>query len=79
MTVSGCGMERNGFQIQIDFDNKEPTQSQFQQIQNNQVAQPGYDQNSQMLLIQQTKKSNNGLWISLVIIDQLFYSHLRLS
>ena len=50
-------------------DNKEPTQSQFQQIQNNQVAQyPGYDQNSQMLLIQQTKKSNDGLWISLVII-----------
>ena len=50
-------------------DNKEPTQSQFKQIQNNQVAQyPGYDQNSQMLLIQQTKKSNNGLWISLVII-----------
>ena len=54
-------------------DNKEPTQSQFQQIQKNQVAQyPGYDQNSQMLFIQQTKKSKNGLWISLVIIVPIF-------
>ena len=55
-------------------DKKEPTQSQFQQMQNTQVAQyPGYSQNAQMLLIQQTKKSKSGLWISLVIILPILF------
>ena len=48
---------------------KEPTQSQFQQMQNTQVAQfHGYGQNAQMLLVQQTNKSKSGLWIALVIV-----------
>ena len=50
-------------------DKKEPAQSQFQQIQNTQVAQfPGYGQNAQMLLVQQTNKSKSGLWIALVVV-----------
>ena len=50
-------------------DKKEPTQSQFQQMQNTQVAQfHGYGQNAQMLLVQQTNKSKSGLWIALVIV-----------
>ena len=55
-------------------DKKEPAPSQFQQMQNTQVAQyPGYSQNAQMLLIQQTKKSKSGLWISLVIILPILF------
>tara|TARA_Y100001954_G_C15751987_1_gene574194 strand:- start:110 stop:1105 length:996 start_codon:yes stop_codon:yes gene_type:complete len=55
-------------------DKEEPTQPQFQQMQNTQVAQyPGYGQNAQMLLIQQTKKSKSGLWISLVIILPILF------
>ena len=55
-------------------DKEEPTQPQFQQMQNNQVAQyPWYGQNAQMLLIQQTKKSKSGLWISLVIILPILF------
>lgn len=51
------------------IDKKEPAQSQFQQMQNTQVAQyHGYGQNAQMLLVQQTKKSKSGLWIALVIV-----------
>ena len=50
-------------------DDKESAQSQFQQIQNGQVAEyHGYGQNNQMFLIQPTKKSKSGLWISLAII-----------
>ena len=50
-------------------DKKEPAQSQFQQMQNTQVAQyPRYGQNVQMLLVQQTNKSKSGLWIALVIV-----------
>ena len=50
-------------------DKKEPTQSQFQQMQNTQVAQfHGYGQNAQMILVQQTNKSKSGLWIALVIV-----------
>ena len=55
-------------------DKKEPAQSQFQQMQNTQVAQyPRYAQNDQMLLVQQTKKSKSGLWISLVIILPILF------
>jgi hypothetical protein len=55
-------------------DKKEPAQSMFQQLQDTQVAQsPGYGQNNQMLLIQQTKKSKSGLWISLVIILPILF------
>lgn len=55
-------------------DKKEPAQSQFQQMQNTQVAQySGYGQNAQMLLVQQTKKSKSGLWISLVIVLPILF------
>jgi hypothetical protein len=55
-------------------DKKEPAQSQFQQMQNTQVAQyPRYGQNAQMILVQQTKKSKSGLWISLVIILPILF------
>lgn len=55
-------------------DKKGPAQSQFGQMQNAQVAQyPGYSQNTQMLLIQPTKKSKSGLWIALVIILPLLF------
>ena len=55
-------------------DKKETAQSQFQQMQNTQAAQyPGYGQNAQVLLIQQTKKSKSGLWISLVIILPIIF------
>ena len=55
-------------------DKREPAQSQFQQMQNTQVAQyPRYGQNAQMLLVQQTKKSKSGLWISLVIILPILF------
>ena len=55
-------------------DKREPAQSQFQQMQNTQVAQyPRYGQNTQMLLVQQTKKSKSGLWISLVIILPILF------
>ena len=50
-------------------DKKEHAQSQFQPMQNTQFAQyPGYGQNAQMLLVQQTKKSKSGLWIAIVIV-----------
>lgn len=53
---------------------KEPAQSQFQPMQNTQVAQySGYGQNAQMLLVQQTKKSRSGLWISLVIVLPILF------
>tara|TARA_B110000881_G_scaffold3791_1_gene2874 strand:- start:1424 stop:2413 length:990 start_codon:yes stop_codon:yes gene_type:complete len=55
-------------------EKKEPAQSMFQQMQDTQVAQyPGYGQNTQMLLIQQTKKPKSGLWISLVIILPILF------
>lgn len=55
-------------------DKKEPAQSQFQQIQNTQVAQfSGYGQNAQMLLVQQTNKSKSGLWIALVIVVPILF------
>ena len=53
---------------------KEPTQSQFQQMQNTEVAQfHGYGQNAQMLLVQQTNKSKSGLWIALVIVLPILF------
>ena len=53
---------------------KEPAQSQFQPMQNTQVAQySGYGQNAQMLLVQQTKKSRSRLWISLVIVLPILF------
>ena len=53
---------------------KEPTQSQFQQMQNTKVAQfHGYGQNAQMLLVQQTNKSKSGLWIALVIVLPILF------
>ena len=55
-------------------DKKEPAQSQFQQIQNTQVAQfSGYGQNAQMLLVQQTNKSKSGLWIALVVVVPILF------
>jgi hypothetical protein len=55
-------------------DKKEPAQTQFQPMQNTQVAQyPAYGQNAQMLLVQQTKKSKSGLWISLVIVLPILF------
>lgn len=55
-------------------EKKEPAQSMFQQMQDTQVAQyPGYGQNTQMLLIQQTKKPKSRLWISLVIILPILF------
>jgi len=55
-------------------DKKEPAQTQFQPMLNTQVAQySGYDQNAQMLLVQQTKKSKTGLWISLVIVLPILF------
>ena len=53
---------------------KESTQSQFQTMLNTQIAQyPGYDQNPQMLLVQQTQTSRSGLWISLVIVLPILF------
>jgi len=55
-------------------DKKEPAQSQFQPMQQTQVAQySGYGQNAQMLLVQQTKKSRSRLWISLVIVLPILF------
>jgi hypothetical protein len=49
--------------------NKEPAQSQFEQMQSAQVAQySGFTQSTQMLLIRPTKESKSGLLISLSII-----------